>query len=159
MFVFRTEYYVVLITSISATIVPQTIQQVKMSSIMCILISLITFQTKTTRVLLLIQNYSKLLLKGVFDAEDKQQWSSIMAIIVGKLLILLPFHIVIKIIIILTKKTGGGGKQDGGKERSLKLGIAVVGTRLVVLIVKNVFIVTIILSIIMALTVKIKTIT
>lgn len=156
MFVSRMEYFVVLITCFIATIVSQTIQQVKMSSILCILISLITFQTKITEVFLSIQNYSMLLLNGAFGAEDKQQWLSMMAIIVGKLLILLPFHIVIKIIIILTKKAGGGEKQDDGKERSLKIGIADVGTRLVV---KNVFIVTIILSIIMALTVKIKIIT
>ncbi|XP_016659491.1 protein kinase C-binding protein NELL1 isoform X5 [Acyrthosiphon pisum] len=159
--VHRTEYYVVLTTCTTAIIVLLPVHQInhqlQTSTIMCLLISLITFLTKIPVVNLPIRNYSQMLLNGVFDVEDKQKWLTMMTVTLGTLSILLLLNIVIITIIALTKKTGGGGKQDGEKEEGLKIRVAV-GTKLIVLVVKNILTVIISLSIILALIVKMKTI-
>jgi len=98
-----------------------------------------------------------MLLNGAFGVEDKQKWLTMMTVTLGTLSILLLLNIVIITIIALTKKTGGGGKQDGEKEEGLKIRVAV-GTKLILLVVKNILTVIISLSIILALIVKMKTI-
>ncbi|XP_060856782.1 protein kinase C-binding protein NELL1-like isoform X5 [Metopolophium dirhodum] len=159
--VHRTEYYVVLTTCTTAIIVLLPVHQInhqlQTSTIMCLLISLITFLTKIPVVNLPIRNYSQMLLNGVFGVEDKQKWLTMMTVTLGTLSMLLLLNIVIITIIALTKKTGGGGKQDGEKEEGLKIRVAV-GTKLIVLVVKNILTVIISLSIILALIVKMKTI-
>lgn len=160
MFVFRTEYYVVLMTCTTAITVllpeQQTIQQAKTWTLICLLFSLIIFQSKTPVVSLPLQNYNQIFLNEVFGTGDKHLWLTTTEVVIGILSILLMLNIVLITITILTKKTGGGGKQDDGKGEGLRIRIAV-GTKLVVLVVKNILIV-IILSIVMALIVKMKTI-
>ncbi|XP_022172901.1 protein kinase C-binding protein NELL1-like isoform X4 [Myzus persicae] len=159
--VHRTEYYVVLTTCTTAIIVLLPVHQInhqlQTSTIMCLLISLIIFLKKIPVVNLPIRNYGQMLLNGVLGVEDKQTWLTMMTVTLGILSILLLLNIVIITIIVLTKKTGGGGKQGDEKEEGLKIRVAV-GTKLIVLVVKNILTVIISLSIILALIVKMKTI-
>lgn len=161
MFVFRTENYVVILTIVAAIteLLPQqqTIQQAKTWILVCLLVSFTILQPKMSVVSLQLQNYNQIFLNEVFGIEDKHLWSTTMTVVIGIMSILLMLNIVLITITILTKKTGGGGKRDDGKGEGLKIR-TVVGTKLVVLVVKNILTVIIILSIVMALIVKIKTI-
>ncbi|XP_025418188.1 protein kinase C-binding protein NELL1-like isoform X2 [Sipha flava] len=139
--VHRTEYYVVLLTCTTAikVLLPEQqaiMQRTKTSATMCLLISLVVFQTKTPSAaaavaaaatvaeasLPRIRHYGKTLMSGAFGIGDRLKWSPTAGTL--SMLLLLNTAIII-IIIILTKKTGGGGRRDDGKGEGLRIRVAI----------------------------------